>query len=62
MTTTLAHVCGEDLAPALEILATTGLGAELLDSVHPLEELPAELDRLARGQVDGKVVFDPTAR
>ena len=62
VTTTLAHVCGEDLAPALEILATTGLGAELLDSVHPLEELPAELDRLARGQVDGKVVFDPTAR
>jgi (R,R)-butanediol dehydrogenase / meso-butanediol dehydrogenase / diacetyl reductase len=60
VTTTLAHVCGEDLAPALDILATTGLGAELLDSVHPLDDLPAELDRLARGQVDGKVVFDPT--
>lgn len=62
VTTTLAHVCGEDLGPALEILATTGLGAELLDSVHTLDELPTELDRLARGQVDGKVVFDPTSR
>lgn len=60
ITTTLAHVCGDDLAPALEILATTGLGEELLDSVHPLDDLPAELDRLARGEVDGKVVFDPT--
>lgn len=59
--TTLAHVCGEDLAPALEILRTSDLGAQLLDSVHPLEDLPGELDRLARGQVDGKVVFDLTA-
>lgn len=59
--TTLAHVCGDDLAPALQILATTDLGEQLLDSVHPLEDLPAELDRLARGQVDGKVVFDLTA-
>lgn len=60
VTTTLAHVCGEDLAEALHLLQTTALGAELLDSVHPLDRLATELDRLARGQVDGKVVFDPT--
>lgn len=58
--TTLAHVCGEDLAPALEILASTDLGAELLDSVHPLEDLPALLDRLAAGELEGKVLFDPS--
>ncbi|MFV0407924.1 MAG: zinc-binding dehydrogenase [Propioniciclava sp.] len=62
LTTTLAHVCGEDLAAALKILATTNLGAELLDSVHPLEQVATELDRLARGQVDGKIVFDPTVQ
>lgn len=57
--TTLAHVCGEDLAPALEILATTVLGAELLDSVNPLESLPALLGELATGKIEGKVLFDP---
>jgi (R,R)-butanediol dehydrogenase/meso-butanediol dehydrogenase/diacetyl reductase len=58
--TTLAHVCGTDLAPALEILATTGLGEELLDSVRPLEDLPSQLDRLVAGELEGKVLFDPT--
>jgi (R,R)-butanediol dehydrogenase/meso-butanediol dehydrogenase/diacetyl reductase len=57
--TTLAHVCGQDLAPSLEILASTGLADELLDSVHPLEELPAQLERLAAGRLEGKVLFDP---
>ena len=61
LVTTLAHVCGEDLGQALAILETTSLGNELLDSVHPLENLPEQLDRLARGQVDGKVIFDPSA-
>jgi (R,R)-butanediol dehydrogenase/meso-butanediol dehydrogenase/diacetyl reductase len=58
--TTLAHVCGDDLAPALEILATTALADELLDSVRPLEDLPEQLERLATGRLDGKVLFDPT--
>lgn len=57
---TLAHVCGEDLAPALDILATTGLGAELLDSVHPLDDLAHLLEELASGRIEGKVLFDPT--
>ncbi|TFC37995.1 alcohol dehydrogenase catalytic domain-containing protein [Cryobacterium sp. TMT2-42-4] len=58
--TTLAHVCGADLAPALAILATTNLGSELLDSVHPLDDLAEQLERLATGQLEGKVLFDPT--
>jgi (R,R)-butanediol dehydrogenase/meso-butanediol dehydrogenase/diacetyl reductase len=58
--TTLAHVCGEDLAPALDLLATTPLAEELLESVHPLEAIGEQLDRLASGQVEGKILFDPT--
>jgi (R,R)-butanediol dehydrogenase/meso-butanediol dehydrogenase/diacetyl reductase len=57
--TTLAHVCGEDLAPALDILATTNLGDELLDSVRPLDDIAEQLERLATGQLEGKVLFDP---
>jgi (R,R)-butanediol dehydrogenase/meso-butanediol dehydrogenase/diacetyl reductase len=57
--TTLAHVCGEDLAPALEILRTTSLAEELLEGVYPLEELSNQLERLATGQIQGKVLFDP---
>ena len=57
--TTLAHVCADDMPDALRILETTGLAAEMLDSVRALEELPAQLDRLATGQLEGKVLFDP---
>ncbi|QRP50841.1 alcohol dehydrogenase catalytic domain-containing protein [Amycolatopsis sp. FDAARGOS 1241] len=60
---TVAHVCGEDLAPALEILAGGVLGAELLDSVIGLEDLTDRgLARLAAGGVDGKVLIDPGRR
>ncbi|MDF2443457.1 MAG: (R,R)-butanediol dehydrogenase / meso-butanediol dehydrogenase / diacetyl reductase [Subtercola sp.] len=55
----LAHVCGTDLGAALSILATTALGAELVERVVPLDELGTQLDRLAAGQVDGKILIDP---
>jgi (R,R)-butanediol dehydrogenase/meso-butanediol dehydrogenase/diacetyl reductase len=58
--TSLAHVFAEDLAPALQLLATTELGHELLDSVHPLDEIAEQLERLATGQLHGKVLFDPS--
>jgi (R,R)-butanediol dehydrogenase/meso-butanediol dehydrogenase/diacetyl reductase len=58
--TTVAHVCGEDLAPALEILARTDLGDELVEAVYPLDEVPNQLARLAGGEIRGKVLFDPT--
>jgi (R,R)-butanediol dehydrogenase/meso-butanediol dehydrogenase/diacetyl reductase len=60
--TTLAHVCGDDLAPALEILGSTNLGDELLDSVRPLEDIADQLERLATGQLEGKVLFDPSLK
>lgn len=58
--TTVAHVCGDDLAPSLEILARTDLGDELVEAVFGLDEVPAQLARLAAGEIRGKVLFDPT--
>jgi (R,R)-butanediol dehydrogenase/meso-butanediol dehydrogenase/diacetyl reductase len=57
--TTLAHICEQDLEPALRILANTNLGAEMLDSVRPLSDLAEQLELLARGGLEGKVLFDP---
>ena len=57
--TTLAHVCGDDIAPALEILRSTSLAEELLEGVYPLDQLADQLERLATGQIQGKVLFDP---
>jgi (R,R)-butanediol dehydrogenase / meso-butanediol dehydrogenase / diacetyl reductase len=57
---TVAHVCEQDLEPALDILAGRKLGTEFLDSVIALEELPEHgLARLAAGLADGKVLVDP---
>lgn len=58
--TTLAHVCGEDLAPALEILASTNLAEELVEGVYPLSEISTQLELLGSGKVQGKVLFDPS--
>ena len=58
--TTLAHVCNEDLAPALEILATTTLANELIEGVYPLSEISHQLELLGTGKIQGKVLFDPS--
>lgn len=58
--TTLAHVCSDDLAPALEILASTNLAEELVEGVHPLSEISTQLELLGSGKVQGKVLFDPS--
>jgi (R,R)-butanediol dehydrogenase/meso-butanediol dehydrogenase/diacetyl reductase len=58
--TTLAHVCREDLAPALNLLASTSLVTDLLEGVHRLGALAGQLDRLATGQLEGKVLVDPS--
>jgi (R,R)-butanediol dehydrogenase/meso-butanediol dehydrogenase/diacetyl reductase len=44
----------------LEILTRTNLGAELVEDVFALDEVPAQLARLAAGEIRGKVLFDPT--
>jgi (R,R)-butanediol dehydrogenase/meso-butanediol dehydrogenase/diacetyl reductase len=36
------------------------VAGELLDGAHPLEAFGEQLDRLASGQVEGKILFDPT--
>lgn len=56
---TNALVTPEDLPVALEILATTDLGTEMLDSVRPLGDVAAALDELATGRVQGKILIDP---
>lgn len=58
--TTVAHVCGEDLAPALDILAHTRLGDELVEGVFGLDDVSRQLTRLGAGEIRGKVLFDPT--
>jgi (R,R)-butanediol dehydrogenase/meso-butanediol dehydrogenase/diacetyl reductase len=58
--TTNAHVFAQDLAPALELLASSELASELLDSVHPLEDIGELLELLATGKLEGKVLFDPS--
>jgi (R,R)-butanediol dehydrogenase / meso-butanediol dehydrogenase / diacetyl reductase len=57
--TTLAHICQDDLGPALEILNSTRLANELVEGVYPLEEISNLLEKLATGQIQGKVLFDP---
>ncbi|MFC9491613.1 zinc-binding dehydrogenase, partial [Streptomyces hydrogenans] len=59
---TVAHVCDEDLGPALDILAAGPLGPLLLDDVIPLEHLvEGGLARLVGGSVGGKILVDPSA-
>ncbi|WP_278264375.1 alcohol dehydrogenase catalytic domain-containing protein [Nocardia sp. AG03] len=60
--TTLAHVCDTDLPAALRILADNPvLGKEFAEAPVGLAHLGAGLDRLANGQVEGKVLIDPAA-
>lgn len=58
--TTLAHVCDQDLATALEILSTTPLAEELVEGVYPLSEISHQLELLGTGKIEGKVLFSPS--
>lgn len=57
---TNALITHEDIPVALEILATTNLAEEMLDSVRSLSELTEALDAMAAGQVQGKILIDPS--
>lgn len=57
--TTVALTIADDLPIALDLLGRTELAAELVDSVRPLDAIPATLDEMAAGQVAGKVLIDP---
>lgn len=58
--TTLAHVCDQDLGPALAILGSTTLAAELIEGVYPLSDISNQLEQLGAGKIQGKVLFDPS--
>jgi threonine dehydrogenase-like Zn-dependent dehydrogenase len=56
---TLAHVCGEDLAAALDLLASTQLAATVLGDVISLDDLvEGGLRPLAERKAHGKIVVD----
>ena len=58
--TTLAHICNQDIAPALEILANSKLAQELVEGVYPLSEISNQLELLGSGKIQGKVLFNPS--
>ncbi len=56
---TLAHVCGEDLAGAVTLLASTPLAGTVLGDVISLDDLvESGLRPLAEGKAHGKIVVD----
>jgi len=56
---TLAHVCGEDLAQAVTLLATTPLAATVLGDVIPMADLvEGGLRPLADRTAKGKIIVD----
>jgi (R,R)-butanediol dehydrogenase / meso-butanediol dehydrogenase / diacetyl reductase len=60
ITSSLAHVCADDLPAALEILARTDLADIILDRVIPLDRLVVDgLSALAERRAAGKILVDP---
>lgn len=60
--TTLAHVCDENLATALDLLAARDLAGLLVDKVVPLDRVVEEaLAPMAAGTTRGKILVDPQA-
>jgi (R,R)-butanediol dehydrogenase/meso-butanediol dehydrogenase/diacetyl reductase len=60
--TTLAHVCDEDLAAAVELLDTTEFAHSVFGALIPLSEIvPQGLVPLAAGSAHGKLVVDVSA-
>jgi threonine dehydrogenase-like Zn-dependent dehydrogenase len=56
---TLAHVCGEDLTEAVDLLASTPLAGTVLGDVISLDDLvEGGLRPLAQGKAHGKIVVD----
>jgi (R,R)-butanediol dehydrogenase/meso-butanediol dehydrogenase/diacetyl reductase len=60
ITSSLAHVCADNLPAALDILARTNLAETMLDRVIPLDRLVADgLSALAERRATGKILVDP---
>ena len=62
VTTTLAHVIGEDLDEALEVLGSSNIEKVVIDKRIPLDSLVDEAIRpLSEGTAKGKIIVDLTA-
>jgi (R,R)-butanediol dehydrogenase / meso-butanediol dehydrogenase / diacetyl reductase len=60
MVTTVAHVCGQDIPEALELLTDGRIAGLLLDRVIGLEALVDDgLEALVTGRAAGKILVDP---
>ncbi|WP_457190772.1 zinc-dependent alcohol dehydrogenase [Nocardioides sp. P5_E3] len=58
--TTVAHVCGDDLPAALDLLTRRDLGSSMVDRVVRLDDVVDQgLRPLSTGDVTGKVLVDP---
>jgi (R,R)-butanediol dehydrogenase/meso-butanediol dehydrogenase/diacetyl reductase len=62
LTTTLAHVCAEDLPDAVALLASSDLAARVVDRVIDLADVVEEgLVPLAEGRAHGKILVEVAA-
>ncbi|MGI8334511.1 zinc-dependent alcohol dehydrogenase [Actinomadura scrupuli] len=62
VSTTVAHVCGEDMPEALDLLTDGSLAELVLERVIGLDDLvPEGLDALLQRRLRGKVLVDPWA-
>jgi (R,R)-butanediol dehydrogenase/meso-butanediol dehydrogenase/diacetyl reductase len=58
--TTVAHVCGQDMPAALELLERSDLAASIVGEVVPLDDVVASgLEPLVGGTAGGKLLVDP---
>lgn len=57
---TLAHICDTDLPAALAVLGDGQLGEEFVETPLPLADLGLSMERLAAGQVEGKILINPS--
>jgi threonine dehydrogenase-like Zn-dependent dehydrogenase len=59
LATTVAHICDTNLPESLAVLAQTGVAAQVLDRVIPLERIVDDgLAPLAEGRAGGKIVVE----
>jgi threonine dehydrogenase-like Zn-dependent dehydrogenase len=59
LATTVAHICDTNLPESLAVLAETGVAAQVLDRVIPLERIVDDgLAPLAEGRAGGKIVIE----
>lgn len=56
----VALVIEQDLGDALEVLASGAVAAEMIDSVRPLASIVETLEQLTAGEIQGKVLLDPS--